>query len=104
MCKVLSRSRPWRGQERSRRHGPVCADARDLPGDPRDQPGALGEIQLTDAISKLLGSGEVWGLEFEGELLDVGTPAGWLATNLRLAQQYPEFSGVVASMQGMVGA
>lgn len=68
------------------------------------RPGALGEIQLTDAIGKLLGSGEVWGLEFEGELLDVGTPAGWLATNLRLAQQYPEFSGVVAQSQGMAGA
>jgi UTP--glucose-1-phosphate uridylyltransferase len=68
------------------------------------QPGALGEIQLTDAISKLLGSGEVWGLEFEGELLDVGTPNGWLATNLRLAKQYPEFSAAVAQSQGMAGA
>jgi UTP--glucose-1-phosphate uridylyltransferase len=68
------------------------------------KPGALGEIQLTDAIGKLLGSGEVWGLEFEGELLDVGTPAGWLATNLRLAKQYPEFSAVVAQSQGMAGA
>lgn len=68
------------------------------------QPGALGEIQLTDAIGKLLGSGEVWGVEFEGELLDVGTPAGWLATNLRLAKQYPEFSAAVAQSQGMVGA
>ena len=68
------------------------------------QPGALGEIQLTDAIGKLLGSGEVWGLEFEGELLDVGTPNGWLATNLRLAKQYPEFSAAVAQSQGMVGA
>ena len=68
------------------------------------QPGALGEIQLTDAIGKLLGSGEVWGVEFEGELLDVGTPAGWLATNLHLAKQYPEFSAVVAQSQGMVGA
>jgi UTP--glucose-1-phosphate uridylyltransferase len=68
------------------------------------QPGALGEIQLTDAIGKLLGSGEVWGVEFEGELLDVGTPAGWLATNLRLAKQYPEFSAAVAQSQGVVGA
>ena len=68
------------------------------------KPGALGEIQLTDAIGKLLGSGEVWGLEFEGELLDVGTPAGWLATNLRLAKQYPEFSAAVAQSQGMAGA
>ena len=64
------------------------------------QPGALGEIQLTDAIGRLLGSGDVWGVEFEGELLDVGTPAGWLATNLRLARQYPEFSAVVNQAQG----
>jgi len=64
------------------------------------KPGALGEIQLTDAIGRLLESGVVWGLEFEGELLDVGTPAGWLATNLRLARQYPEFQAAVASIQG----
>ena len=50
-------------------------------------PGALGEIQLTDAIGRLLATDEVWGVEFEGELLDVGTPAGWLATNMRLARR-----------------
>lgn len=49
------------------------------------RPGAGGEIQLTDAIARLLESGEVWGVEFSGELLDVGTPEGWLATNVRLA-------------------
>jgi UTP--glucose-1-phosphate uridylyltransferase len=64
------------------------------------RPGALGEIQLTDAIGRLLGSGDVWGVEFEGELLDVGTPAGWLATNLRLARQYPEFQAAISSTQG----
>jgi UTP--glucose-1-phosphate uridylyltransferase len=64
------------------------------------KPGALGEIQLTDAIARLLGSGEVWGVEFEGELLDVGTPAGWLATNLRLARQHPEFRAAVTTTQG----
>ena len=66
------------------------------------RPGALGEIQLTDAIGRLLGSGDVWGVEFEGELLDVGTPAGWLATNLRLARQYPEFQAAIASTQGSI--
>jgi UTP--glucose-1-phosphate uridylyltransferase len=64
------------------------------------KPGALGEIQLTDAIARVLGFGEVWGVEFEGELLDVGTPAGWLATNLRLARQHPEFRAAVESTQG----
>ena len=50
-------------------------------------PGAGGEIQLTDGIAGLLAETEVWGVEFEGELLDVGTPEGWLATNVRLAQE-----------------
>ncbi len=60
------------------------------------KPGALGEIQLTDGLAALLESGDVWGVEFEGELLDVGTPAGWLATNLRLAQEDPALRGSVA--------
>ena len=63
-------------------------------------PGALGEIQLTDGIARMLEGGEVWGVEFEGELLDVGTPAGWLATNIRLAREHPEFRAAVASTDG----
>ena len=59
------------------------------------RPGALGEVQLPDAISALAQSGPVWGIEFEGELLDVGTPAGWLATNIRLARDHPPFSEAV---------
>ncbi|MFN2451158.1 MAG: UTP--glucose-1-phosphate uridylyltransferase, partial [Candidatus Dormibacteria bacterium] len=54
--------------------------------------GAGGEIQLTDGIGGLMASGPVWGLEFEGELLDVGTPEGWLRTNLRLARDHPAFA------------
>jgi UTP--glucose-1-phosphate uridylyltransferase len=50
-------------------------------------PGAGGEIQLTDGIAAVLRDEEVWGLEFEGELLDVGTPQGWLRTLLRLAAE-----------------
>ncbi|MBJ7595369.1 MAG: UTP--glucose-1-phosphate uridylyltransferase [Candidatus Dormibacteraeota bacterium] len=53
------------------------------------QPGAGGEIQLTDGIATLLDAGAVHGVEFTGELLDVGTPAGWLATNARLAMDDP---------------
>ena len=59
------------------------------------KPGALGEIQLTDAIGALLADRDVWGLEFEGELLDVGTPAGWLATNVRLAREDTRFASSV---------
>jgi UTP--glucose-1-phosphate uridylyltransferase len=50
-------------------------------------PGAGGEIQLTDGISKLIEGGTVWGVEFSGDLLDVGTPQGWLDTNVLLAAE-----------------
>jgi UTP--glucose-1-phosphate uridylyltransferase len=63
-------------------------------------PGALGEIQLTDGIGHLLETGEVWGVEFEGELLDVGTPSGWLATNMRLAREHPEYRDAVVDRTG----
>jgi UTP--glucose-1-phosphate uridylyltransferase len=54
-------------------------------------PGAGGEIQLTDGIASVLAGGEVWGLEFEGELLDVGTPEGWIKTLVRTARDHPAF-------------
>jgi UTP--glucose-1-phosphate uridylyltransferase len=53
------------------------------------RPGAGGEIQLTDGIGALIDEGPVHGVEFTGELLDVGTPAGWLVTNVRLALDDP---------------
>ncbi len=59
------------------------------------QPGAGGEIQLTDGIAALLDAGAVHGVEFTGELLDVGTPAGWLATNARLAMDDPTLAGAL---------
>jgi UTP--glucose-1-phosphate uridylyltransferase len=58
-------------------------------------PGAGGEIQLTDGIAGALATEEVWGVEFEGELLDVGTPQGWLRTVIRLAQADPLFAPIV---------
>jgi UTP--glucose-1-phosphate uridylyltransferase len=68
------------------------------------RPGALGEVQLTDGIGALLDSGDVWGLEFEGELLDVGTPAGWLRTNIRLGAQDAHLRGAVRSALEAVSA
>lgn len=58
-------------------------------------PGAGGEIQLTDGIGGVLASELVWGLEFEGELLDVGTPQGWLRTLLRVAATDPALGPVL---------
>jgi len=55
------------------------------------RPGAGGEIQLTDGIAGALADGPVWGLEFDGELLDVGTPEGWIRTLVRTARDHPTF-------------
>ena len=60
----------------------------------RTPPGAGGEIQLTDGIAGMIAEGEVWGLEFEGELLDVGTVDGWLTTNMRLARELGRAPGL----------
>ncbi|HKR99864.1 MAG TPA: UTP--glucose-1-phosphate uridylyltransferase [Candidatus Dormibacteraeota bacterium] len=61
-------------------------------------PGALGEIQLTDALAGLLKTQEVWGVELTVELLDVGTPTGWLATNVRLARDDARFRNALQPM------
>jgi len=54
------------------------------------QPGALGEVQLTDAIREVALGGRVVGVEFTGELLDVGTLPSWLATNVAIVWRDPE--------------
>lgn len=46
------------------------------------EPGALGEIQLTDAIVELLNSQDVYGYRFPGINFDVGTPLGLLKASL----------------------
>ncbi|MDQ6855531.1 MAG: sugar phosphate nucleotidyltransferase, partial [Candidatus Dormibacteraeota bacterium] len=68
------------------------------------QPGAGGEIQLTDGIAALLEAGAVHGVEFTGELLDVGTPAGWLATNARLALDDPTLGAALRDAMQTVTA
>jgi UTP--glucose-1-phosphate uridylyltransferase len=67
-------------------------------------PGAGGEIQLTDGIAALMDSGRVHGVEFTGELLDVGTPAGWLATNARLALHDPVLGAALRAAMDLVSA
>ncbi|MHB8719451.1 MAG: UTP--glucose-1-phosphate uridylyltransferase [Candidatus Dormibacteria bacterium] len=67
-------------------------------------PGAGGEIQLTDGIGALLAQGPVHGVEFSGELLDVGTPAGWLSTNVRLASLDPRLGPVLREAMATVTA
>jgi UTP--glucose-1-phosphate uridylyltransferase len=64
------------------------------------RPGVGGEIQLTDGIAGALADGPIWGLEFEGELLDVGTPEGWLQALLRTAPSHPTFGPALREVLG----
>ena len=51
------------------------------------RPGALGEIQLTDAIARVLPKQEAYAYRFPGTHFDVGTPAGLLKASVFSALQ-----------------
>lgn len=53
-------------------------------------PGALGEIQLTDAIQILLKSQNVYAKKFEGKRYDCGDKLGYLQANVELGMQHEE--------------
>jgi UTP--glucose-1-phosphate uridylyltransferase len=48
------------------------------------EPGAGGEIQLTDAMAKMIGNQPFHGFTFDGQRYDCGDKAGWLTANLAL--------------------
>ena len=48
-------------------------------------PGAVNEIQLTDAISSLLDNHDVYGFEFEGKRFDCGSKIGYLKATIEYA-------------------
>jgi UTP--glucose-1-phosphate uridylyltransferase len=53
-------------------------------------PGAGGEIQLTDGIAVLLGEEPVFACRYEGERFDVGRPLGLLKASLSMALARPD--------------
>lgn len=53
---------------------------------------ARGEIQLTDAIAKLLAKTTVLSLEFEGQRYDCGSKLGFLQATVGYALKHPEVS------------
>ena len=56
-------------------------------------PGAGDEIQLTDAMQRLLAEEEMYALVVDpAEGCDTGTPAAWAATNARMALKNPQTS------------
>ena len=58
----------------------------------RGELGAGGEIQLTDAIAKLIGMQPLHALRFEGKRFDCGTKVGYVAANAAFALASPELS------------
>ncbi len=53
-------------------------------------PGAGGEIQLTDAIKRIVGSRAVYGLEYEGTRFDAGNKPGFVKANIFVGLRHPE--------------
>jgi UTP--glucose-1-phosphate uridylyltransferase len=56
----------------------------------KTKPGRGGEIQLTDALKKLLKDDDIYALEFEGERFDAGDKLGFIKANISLALRRPE--------------
>ena len=53
-------------------------------------PGAGGEMQLTDAIAGLMSEEKVLGYEFEGKRYDCGSKLGYLQATVEYALKHPE--------------
>jgi UTP--glucose-1-phosphate uridylyltransferase len=69
--------------------------------------GAGGEIQLTDAMARLIGGGPFHGFRFEGERFDCGDKAGFLEANIAFGLRHPQLAdatrAIVAKYQAAGG-
>jgi UTP--glucose-1-phosphate uridylyltransferase len=54
--------------------------------------GAGGEIQLTDAMAKLMSSQPFYALEYDGVTYDCGDKVGWLRANVAMALKRPDLA------------
>jgi len=59
--------------------------------------GAGGEIQLTDAINKLIGKEDVFGYRFDGTRYDCGSVSGYVAANVAYALEDKELRAPIAT-------
>jgi UTP--glucose-1-phosphate uridylyltransferase len=66
----------------------------------RTEPGAGGEIQLTDGMASLLAKQPIHAVAFEGTRYDAGTKHGFLHATLALALQHPELGPRLREMLG----
>ena len=66
--------------------------------------GAGGEIQLTDAMKKMLGAQPFHGTRFDGRTYDTGSKLGFLAANAAVAMARPELAeGFREELRRIVG-
>ncbi len=66
--------------------------------------GAGGEIQLTDAMLKMLNAGKPFhALEYDGATYDCGDKLGWLRANVALALKRDDIKGVREMMLSELG-
>jgi len=61
----------------------------------RQEKGAGGEIQLTDAMARLIGKAPFHGLRFEGRRFDCGDKVGFLEANLAFALERDDLGDAV---------
>jgi UTP--glucose-1-phosphate uridylyltransferase len=70
----------------------------------RMERGAGGEIQLTDAMAKLIGRGAFHGLRFEGTRFDCGDKLGFLQAAVAFGLERPDLrEGLRRYLNGVVG-
>ena len=60
--------------------------------------GAGGEIQLTDALAKMVSSAPFYGLRFEGKRFDCGDKAGFLEANIAFALDRDDMKEAVGNL------
>ncbi|WCL55135.1 UTP--glucose-1-phosphate uridylyltransferase GalU [Gimibacter soli] len=60
--------------------------------------GAGGEIQLTDAMAKLIGKQPFHAVRFSGTRFDCGSMVGWLMANLSMAMDDPKLAARLAPL------
>jgi UTP--glucose-1-phosphate uridylyltransferase len=69
------------------------------------QPGAGGEIQLTDGIAALLGEEPVYAYRFKGKRYDCGSKLGYLEATVEYGLRHPELGARFSQyIEGMVAS
>lgn len=66
------------------------------------KPGAVGEIQLTDALLSLVNQTQVYAFQFEGDRYDIGNKLGFIEANLNYALDREELKEPVSQFIRML--